>query len=610
MFNELINNIQKLGIITAKDVERLSTTELLFLIIERLNGITSDAQSIHKIIEDFEYLLNTKTDELIPIEVNKLLDKWKKDGTLSQILNEDLLGGLEKTAIKPQIVFMFDDGYEGDATSIEMLDNLGLKGCFSLINSQLFQNGRLSLNKYHDAVVRGHEVVAHTVNHLDWRNSSSLTPTASDVRYEYGQSLKQLQQLGFDTHHVVVPFSSAKTTVYDEALKLGCQLVVGDEINNKNSGLNDKETLNTGLIKRVSMAQLGVEATKNKINEAIAQGKTLVLYDHEIGASGSLSPSELQQILLFVKEKINQNLCENHTISNALRRLSGINHPPVNLGILGKNHHEKLILTVDNGATLEKGTWGGTSKECHILTLPSTMNKGLYTIVESTMKIPQCLSDVNGAIAIDFNVLYGYSDASKYDMEVNVKFEGTNGAELKRVTFPKQTLKNNVQRITKTVYTPPGVDLDSVGQVTLAIRITKNEESDTLGKVIFSQIGLGLGTQLIVDPLENETKPLTDIITTRNYVASQSQSLIDVDRSDVIVVSPSTPVSITLPKGSEHIGKIRTLVFANSNSTLNSSDFSIKGNTNYTPSKGDAITLIYTPHLSGNWCEINRFIKA
>lgn len=88
MFNELINNIQKLGIITAKDVERLTTTELLFLIIERLNGITSDAQSIHKILEEFDYLLNTKTSELIPVEVNKLLDKWKKDGTLDAMLDE------------------------------------------------------------------------------------------------------------------------------------------------------------------------------------------------------------------------------------------------------------------------------------------------------------------------------------------------------------------------------------------------------------------------------------------------------------------------------------------------------------------------------------------
>ena len=88
MFNELINNIQKLGIITAKDVERLTTTELLFLIIERLNGITSDAQSIHKILDEFDYLLNTKTSELIPVEVNKLLDKWKKDGTLDAMLDE------------------------------------------------------------------------------------------------------------------------------------------------------------------------------------------------------------------------------------------------------------------------------------------------------------------------------------------------------------------------------------------------------------------------------------------------------------------------------------------------------------------------------------------
>ena len=60
MFNELIDNIQRLGVITAKDVERLSATELLFLIIERLNGITQDAQNVHIILEEFDKLLNEK----------------------------------------------------------------------------------------------------------------------------------------------------------------------------------------------------------------------------------------------------------------------------------------------------------------------------------------------------------------------------------------------------------------------------------------------------------------------------------------------------------------------------------------------------------------------
>ena len=77
MFNELIDNIQRLGVITAKDVERLSATELLFLIIERLNGITQDAQNVHTILEEFDKLLNEKTQELVPDEVEKLLNQWK-----------------------------------------------------------------------------------------------------------------------------------------------------------------------------------------------------------------------------------------------------------------------------------------------------------------------------------------------------------------------------------------------------------------------------------------------------------------------------------------------------------------------------------------------------
>ena len=88
MFNELIDNIQRIGVITAKDVERLSATELLFLIIERLNGITQDAQNVHNIIKEFDKLLNEKTQELIPDEVEELLNQWKTDGTLDAMVDE------------------------------------------------------------------------------------------------------------------------------------------------------------------------------------------------------------------------------------------------------------------------------------------------------------------------------------------------------------------------------------------------------------------------------------------------------------------------------------------------------------------------------------------
>ena len=88
MFNELIDNIQRLGVITAKDVERLSATELLVLIIERLNGITQDAQNVHNFIKEFDKMLNEKTQDLIPEEVEKLLNQWKNDGTLDAMLDE------------------------------------------------------------------------------------------------------------------------------------------------------------------------------------------------------------------------------------------------------------------------------------------------------------------------------------------------------------------------------------------------------------------------------------------------------------------------------------------------------------------------------------------
>ena len=83
MFNELLENVMNLGIITADDVKRLTAIELMMLIIERTNGLLNHVEIID------EKLVNLlETIRTITIEE---LNKWKEDGTFDVLINQTAL---------------------------------------------------------------------------------------------------------------------------------------------------------------------------------------------------------------------------------------------------------------------------------------------------------------------------------------------------------------------------------------------------------------------------------------------------------------------------------------------------------------------------------------
>ena len=83
MFNELLKNVMNLGIITVDDVKRLTSIELMMLIIERTNGLLNHVENID---EKLAVLLeNIKTD------TNEVLQKWTEDGTFDTLLNQSAL---------------------------------------------------------------------------------------------------------------------------------------------------------------------------------------------------------------------------------------------------------------------------------------------------------------------------------------------------------------------------------------------------------------------------------------------------------------------------------------------------------------------------------------
>ena len=116
MFNDLINNVMKLGIITANDVERLTAVELMLLIIERCNGlleylqsyVAQDTQALIDLDNKYKAITDEIKDKMIDNETyfNKLITEnlenialekmnaWLSDGTLESLINQTALANI------------------------------------------------------------------------------------------------------------------------------------------------------------------------------------------------------------------------------------------------------------------------------------------------------------------------------------------------------------------------------------------------------------------------------------------------------------------------------------------------------------------------------------
>lgn len=87
--DKLLEAILSRGIITADDVRRLTATELLLLIIERINLLYSTEQEMINLVKQL-------LDGGLRDEVIKQLTEWKENGVLEELINQTIFDGLNR----------------------------------------------------------------------------------------------------------------------------------------------------------------------------------------------------------------------------------------------------------------------------------------------------------------------------------------------------------------------------------------------------------------------------------------------------------------------------------------------------------------------------------
>ena len=100
MYNELLENVMNLGIITADDVQRLTATELMIVIIKRVNALIESQGSLNdelaKLKNEFDHLIETG----VMTDVVKLLTEWKNNGLLANLVTAQIFKDNRKLQYK------------------------------------------------------------------------------------------------------------------------------------------------------------------------------------------------------------------------------------------------------------------------------------------------------------------------------------------------------------------------------------------------------------------------------------------------------------------------------------------------------------------------------
>ena len=143
MFNELLKNVMNLGIITDDDVKRLTSIELMMLIIERTNGLLNHVENVDEKLANLLENIETTTAEV--------LHRWTEDGTFDTLLNQSALKKVNDRIdeTNAQLSLVATEYYLSDDTTlnklIELMPSTG--GTIIIPSGEFYVNEDVILNK-------------------------------------------------------------------------------------------------------------------------------------------------------------------------------------------------------------------------------------------------------------------------------------------------------------------------------------------------------------------------------------------------------------------------------------------------------------------------------
>ena len=237
MFNELLENVMNLGIITEDDVKRLTAIELMMLIIERINGLL-----LH--VDHVDGKLDSLLEDVYNITLEEL-NKWTQDGTFDTLINQTALKKVSDhvTEIINIKNYGVDSTGKTDCTDI-------IQGLIDAGHSLYFPRGsyRLNIHLKTGITLQGEGLALVTLLANDMNQ-----PVIKTTRKDYGYEIKDLtidgrnaMGKGSSTGHGIHLSSEGELAVQDLE-----PLIENVKIINCDNGLKIDSTIRGGLFKNI-----------------------------------------------------------------------------------------------------------------------------------------------------------------------------------------------------------------------------------------------------------------------------------------------------------------------------------------------------------------------
>ena len=331
MFNELLKNVMALGIITKDDVKRLTSIELMLLIIERVNGLL---ESLSGYVESNDAQIASLKSELAKIrkEIDEKLDdtvieqlnEWMVDGTLEELINQTALQkinnrvddlypmALHKARVntsnrlysQPVVTFIDDDGTTNFLTITKPLfDEYGIIASIAVIPAKVGTQSYMSEEQLMELQKQGYSMLSHSYTH----DENIFKPAVVDsngvsddaILNDYKQCYKWMVERGFNgADTIVFPWGGFTDSGRYKNL---ARTYYNNGVNASGDGCNEDLNDNMYLNRRFINKNVPLSTYQAIIDDTVKKGGWLILGSHS--NYNEIDQTHLRQIIEYIKEK-------------------------------------------------------------------------------------------------------------------------------------------------------------------------------------------------------------------------------------------------------------------------------------------------------------------
>jgi peptidoglycan/xylan/chitin deacetylase (PgdA/CDA1 family) len=217
--------------------------------------------------------------------------------TLLLTVLQDVLA-IEKT--RGTVTFIFDDGRENIVeNAYPVFKKHKVPASISIFTNGIGRKGYISKQELLNLNKNGWEVLSHGISHSSLRNMNDKI-----IATELKSSKDVLNKLGLKVNGFVAPYSYIPQGNITE-LKKHYSYAFNGYVDSRREPVNklianSKTPYN---IVRANMEGKTLKELKQYIDYIHAEGKWLVLYEHEINTKGHISVKELDILLSYAKQK-------------------------------------------------------------------------------------------------------------------------------------------------------------------------------------------------------------------------------------------------------------------------------------------------------------------